>query len=202
MIVLHVLRVLVYVFFGFNVQRLESEWKVEPVPIDFVIGQWLQSLVYALFLFIGGVERMVLYHFAHKTYCKVVLERLQRWDTSFLELKVKQKLEDWSQKAPQLLHEEDDPNDLVGSARKRVRSTKQLIFMFLVNPTSKAISIPLYPDLGYELLILDTTMWKFVQAVVFRYQLEHLPYFDKDLTEEGNHDIIQDMFLKGLLEAL
>lgn len=200
MTVFYVLRALVYVLFGFNVQRGNRGWQIEPVPVNFVVGQWLQSLVYAFFFVIGGVERMVLYHCFYQTYCKVVLRRLHRWDTGFLVLKVKETLEDWDARAPNLLHEFDDRSDLETAARERVRAMKQLVFMMLVNRSGGFINIPQYPDLPYELLIQDTAMWNFVQACVFRYQLHHLPYASGELTESGNQGTLNDM--REMIESL
>jgi hypothetical protein len=190
-------------FLGLTFRKEDGRLIVESIPIYHEIGQFTQNFIFFIVLCYGLCERFFLKAFFWEKYCMIVRDRLNNWDCRWLVKKVKERLEQFQESAPTFLHEKDKAaRDLQEAAEWRVRSMKHLVFAFLINPFENPLSIAGYPDLAYELLIQDTAMWRFVQVFIFRFQLDHLPYYNETLTDFANESITSDRFMSSLIESI
>lgn len=191
-------------FFGLTFVPKNENLQIHCNPVAGVFSIFTQGILFCSMMTLMMVERTILFNFFWKRYCKLVTYRLNRLDLGWLEYTVHKLLKKYESDAPNLLHAWDNEVDsLELAAQRRVRSCKHLIFTMLVNRTHKPLYIAGYPDLGFEQMIADTAMFRFLQAFVFGYQLNHFPYYHGELTDYGNDTILSDSdFLAPLMESI
>jgi hypothetical protein len=200
------LRNLVGLITGIAFYEKYNTKQIQALPIDSDIARFSQDRFISILFFKGFLERLILKNLYPDKYKEKIMSRILSLDLAPTERKTREYL-DKKHWLGAHMDEEDVPDYVVSerttlengevvfaayygeAAKRRMVSLRQFFFMLMIAKPGQPLSIPGYPDIPLEQLILDTAQWPIVCGILGK-KLHHFPYFDKEFKGYSNEELV------------